>query len=302
MRTAICTKYGSPDFVIIENRQKPTPKNNEILIRIHASTVSSGDCRVRGANTPSYYKPMIWLIFGIGKPRKSILGTELSGQIETVGKNVTKFKQGDSVFAMTGMKMGAHAEYITLSENGKIAQKPNNISYEHAAAIAFGGTTALHFFRKGNLQKNHKILIYGASGAVGTSAVQIAKHFGAEVTGVCSKTNMGLVKSLGADYVIDYASENFRNKNVRYDVIFDAVGKITKSSCKNVLAAGGKYVSVNKGFASERIEDMQLLGELVQTGKLVPVIDKLYTLEQIVDAYNYADTGHKRGNIVIKIL
>jgi NADPH:quinone reductase-like Zn-dependent oxidoreductase len=285
----------------IEERPKPIPKDDEILIRVYATTVASGDCRVRGLNIPVLYRPMMMLLYGAGKPKQPILGTELSGQVEAVGKNVTAHKVGDSVFAMTGMKMGAHAEYITLSEKGKVVSKPGNISYEQAAAITFGGTTSLHFFRKANLQKGQKILIYGASGAVGTSAVQLAKYMGAEVVGVCSGANLELVKNLGADKVINYTIEDFRVKSERYDVIFDAVGKITKASCKNVFAKNGKYITVSGSPASERIEDLRLLGELTNNGKYMPVIDRTYPLEQIVDAYVYVDTGRKKGSVVITI-
>jgi NADPH:quinone reductase-like Zn-dependent oxidoreductase len=301
MKAAICTKYGSPDVVKVQEKLKPIPKDNEILIRVHATTVTSGDCRVRGFNIPAVYKPMMMLIYGFGKPKQPIFGTELSGQIEAVGKNVIAYKVGDSVFAMTGMKMGAHAEYIALPEKGKVVHNPNNANYEQAAAISFGGTTSLHFFRKGNLQKGQKVLIYGASGSVGTSAVQLAKYFGAEVTGVCSGTNVELVKNLGADKVIDYTSTDFRTHTERYDVIFDAVGKITKASCKNVLTKNGRYITVNGSPASERIEDLRLLGELTQSGKYMPVIDRTYPLEQIADAYTYVDTGRKKGSVVITI-
>ncbi|MCL1852925.1 MAG: NAD(P)-dependent alcohol dehydrogenase [Peptococcaceae bacterium] len=299
MKAAICTKYGPPEVVRIEERRKPTPKNNEVLIRVHATTVASGDCRVRIANVPSLYKPVFPLIYGFGRPRQPIFGTELSGQIEAVGQNVTAFKVGDLVFAMTGLKMGAHAEYVTLAEKDKIVLKPDNISYEQAAAIAFGGTTALHFFRKTNLRQDQKILIYGASGAVGTSAVQIAKHFGAKVTGVCSGANMELVKSLGAVRVIDYTTEDFRKTGEKYDVIFDAVGKITKTSCKNTLAKNGTCITVNGNPASVRVEDLRLLGELMQNGQFTPVIDRIYPLEKIADAYAYVETGRKKGNVVI---
>ncbi len=299
MKAAICTAYGPPDVVKIEDRPIPVPKDDEVLIHVHAATVSSGDCRVRGLNIPALYKPIMALIYGVGKPRQAILGTELSGQVESVGKDVTTYRVGDSVFAMTGMKMGAHAEYIVLPENGKLMPKPNNISYEQAAAIAFGGTSALHFFRKADLKKGQRILIYGASGAVGTSAVQLAKHLGAEVTGVCSQRNLELVKSLGAAHVIDYTTKDFRSEGQQYDVIFDAVGKITKASCKHVLATNGKYITVSGGPASERLEDLQLLGDLADSGNYIPVIDKIYPLAQIVDAYTYVETGRKRGSVVI---
>jgi len=301
MRAAICTKYGPPNVVKIEEWPKSIPKDNEILVRVHASTVASGDCRVRGANVPALYKPMLPLIYGFGRPRQPILGAELSGQIEAIGKNVTAYKNGESIFAMIGFKMGAHAEYVTLPENGKIAIKPEEISYEQAASLSFGGTTALHFFRKGNLEKGQKILIYGASGAVGTSAVQLAKYFDTEVTGVCSGSNAELVKSIGADFVIDYTLEDFRNNGKKYDIIFDAVGKITKPSCREVLSAGGRYITVNGAPAKILTEDMILLGKLAQSGKFKPVIDRTYPLEQITDAYAYVETGRKKGSVVITI-
>jgi len=200
---------------------------------------------------------------------------------------------------MTGVKMGAHAQYVTLPEKGNIVLKPRNISHEQAASLSFGGTTALHFFRKGNLQKGHKILIYGASGAVGTSAVQLAKYFGSDVTGVCSGANVELIRSIGADQVIDYTAEDFRTQSTQYEIIFDAVGKITKSSCRNMLARDGKFVTVAGGPASVRIEDIRLLAELAQNGTLTPVIDKTYSLEQIVEAYAHVETGHKKGSVVI---
>ena len=297
MKAAVCKRYGPPEMVKIEQRPKPVPRDNEILIRIHATTVSSGDCRVRSANVPA----LSMLVLGIGKPRKSVLGTELSGQVEAVGKKVTTLKEGDAVFAMTGMKFGAHAEYVALPEDGPLAPKPDNLSHEQAAALSFGGTSALHFLRKAKLQQGQKILIYGASGSVGTSAVQLAKHFGAEVTGVCSDDNAELVKSLGADFIIDYAAEDFRTQDKQYDVIFDAVGKISKSSCKHNLSPNGKFVTVESGMATERAEDLYFLGQLVRSGTFKPIIDKTFPLEQIVDAHAYVDIGHKKGNVVIRV-
>jgi len=301
MKAAVCTRYGPPEVVKIEERPKPIPKDNEILIRVYTTTVSSGDIRIRSANVPALYKPMMLLLYGINKPRKPVLGTELSGRVAAVGKNVTAFKEGDAVFAMTGMNFGAHTEYVVLPEDGNIAPKPENINYEQAAAISFGGISALHFLRKGQVQQGKKILIYGASGSVGTSAVQLAKHFGAHVTGVCSDDNAQLVKSLGADCTIDYAVEDFRTHGTRYDMIFDAVGKISKSSCKNNLTPNGKFVTVETGVARESAEDMRFLGQLVQSDKFKPIIDRTYALEHIVDAHAYVDIGHKRGNVVIRV-
>jgi len=302
IKVAACTQYGPPENVKIEQRPKPIPKDNEILVRVHAATVSSGDCRVRSANVPPLYKPMLMLAVGFKKPRQPVLGAELSGQVEAVGKNVKKFREGEAVFSMLGMKMGAHAEYVVLPENGKIVPKPQNLSYVQAAAMCFGGTSALHFLRKGNVQKGKKLLVYGASGSVGTSAVQLGKHFGAEVTGVCSGENAKLVQSLGADHVLDYSVEDFRQQSRQYDIVFDAVGKLSKSSCKNTLSPGGTFVTVNGPMASVRLEDLQLLKQLAEDGQFMPVIDRTYPLEHIVDAYAYVDIGHKKGNVVITLL
>lgn len=299
MKAIICTKYGSPNVLQIKEIEKPKPKDNEILVKVHAATVASGDCRVRGFDSPLLYWIPMRMMLGFRKPRKAILGTELSGEIEEVGERVTKFQKGDQVFAFTGMNLGAHAEYICLAEDGMLAIKPENITYEEAAAISFGGTSALHFLRKGKIQSGQKVLIYGASGSVGTAAVQLAKYFGAGVTAVCSTANVELVKSLGADQVFDYRKEDFTEKAERYDLIFDAVGKQSKSNCKKVLASSGKYVSVNSGIAKERVEDILFLKQLVEKGDIKPVIDRCYLMEQIVEAHEYVEKGHKKGNVVI---
>jgi NADPH:quinone reductase-like Zn-dependent oxidoreductase len=296
MKAAICTKYGTADVIQLQEVKTPSIKDDQVLIKVYATTVTSGDCVIRASKML-----FMRLLFGLSKPRRHILGSELAGTIEAVGKNVKTFKAGDEIFAYTGMKVGAHAEYIALPENGVLAAKPKNMTFAEAASIAFGGTTALRFLRKGNIQQGQKVLIYGASGAVGTSAIQLAKHFGATVTAVCSSRNLELVKSLGADHVIDYTKENFTQTEARYDLIFDAVGKSSKSNGIIALAPNGKFISVAGGLAKENLEDLILLKELAESGVIQSVIDTCYPFEQISEAHRYVDNGHKKGNVVITI-
>ena len=295
MLAAICTRYGLPDVIKLKEIEQPKIKDNEVLVKVHATTVSSGDCVIR--DCPGYAR----IIFGLSRPRKPILGTELSGEVVAVGQNVTQYKTGDQVFALTGMKLGAHAEYISLPEKGIFTLKPENASYIEAAAIAFGGTSALHFLRKGKIKSGKKVLIYGASGAVGTYAVQLARYFGAEVTAVCSTNNIDLVHFLGAHHAIDYVKEDLTRAQTAYDLVFDAVGKNKQLNVKKILAKNGIYISVTKGFAREKVEDLIFLKELYEAGEIKAVVDRVYPFNQIVNAYEYVEIGHKRGNVVLNL-
>jgi len=309
MKAVVCTKYGPPEVLRLQEVEKPAPKNNEVLIKIYATAVTASDCMIRGLNL-SIWRPMgliAGLLLGFNKPRNSILGGVLAGDVEFAGKGVKQFKAGDQVFAFTTKsafqpRFGAYAEYTCLPEDSLLALKPSNVGYEEAAAIPYGGILALHFLRKGNIQRGQRVLIYGASGAIGTIAVQLARFFGATVTAVCSTTNVKLVKSLGADTVIDYTKEDFTTKGERYDFIFNAVGKRkAQLQCENALASNGKHITVDDGIPKPQLGDLIFLKELVEAGKIKPVIDRSYPLEQIAEAHRYVEKGHKRGNVVITV-
>jgi NADPH:quinone reductase-like Zn-dependent oxidoreductase len=306
MKAIVYTEYGPPDVLHLMKVEKPVPKSSEVLIKVYATAVHSGDCRMRSLDlvgVPFSQRILARLVLGATKPRKPILGLWLSGEIETAGKNVKRFRVGDKVYARTpDLQFGAYAQYTCLPEKSIMALKPTNVTYEEAVAVPFGGLTALYFLRKGEIRSGHKVLIYGASGAVGTSAVQLAKYYGAEATGVCSTSNLELVRSLGAERAVDYTQEDFTKGNGLFDIIFDAVGKISYSKSKGALEPEGKYVSVvASGHAKMESEDLVLLTRLVETGKLKPVIDRCYPLEQMAEAHRYVDQGHKKGNVVITV-
>ena len=307
MKAIVYTEYGPPDVLQLKEVENPRPQNNEVLVKVKATTVTTGVLWARRGMHPDskIFTLAIRMMFGVRKPKKTILGYEFSGEVESIGKEVQRFHEGDQVFGTTtGLMNGAYAEYVCIPEEwkqGVIAKNPANMSYEEAAAVPIGGMTALFLLEKANIQKGQKALIYGASGSVGTYAVQIAKHhFGAEVTGVCSTSSLELVSSLGADQVIDYTQEDFTQSGEIYDVVFDAVGKISSSRGKNALKRNGTYLSV-KSPTSEKTENLLLLKEFVESGKIRAVIDRCYPLEQIAEAHRYVEKGHKKGNVVITV-
>lgn len=318
MKAIVYENYGPPEVVQVRDLPKPVPRPGEVLIRIHATSVTVGDYRTRSLELPPGFGPMGRLMFGLFRPKQPVLGMELAGVIEAVGDGVTLFKTGDEVFGTAGFALGAHAEYRCLPQDAALALKPKNLGFLEAAALPFGGETALHFLRKANLQRGETILINGASGNVGTMMVQLARHFGAEVTGVCSAGNAELVRSVGADHIIDYAKTDFATTGQHYDVIADCVDNVPYARAKGALTANGRLVQVVSslgelfmasfrggkvigGGFKETAEDMRILADLAANGHLKPVIDRTFPLDQAVEAHRYVDTGRKRGSVMLEV-
>jgi len=309
MKAVICKKYGEPEVLKLEDIPKPKPKDNEVCVKIHATAVTNSDIFIRGSKLPFPIIIPFRLMIGITRPRKSIIGLVFSGEVESIGKSIKRFKPGDIVFGLTGFNLGAYAEYMCMKETdskrGCISIKPKNISHEEATMAAYGGLLAFQYIEKGNIEKNQKVLIYGASGTTGTIAIQIAKHLGAEVTGVCSTSNLEMVKNLGADFVIDYTKQDSISDGEYFDFVLDAVGKMKTSklkiACKNALSPNGKYVSIDNGDLKLDSQRLNKIKEFVESGYIKPLLDKTYLLEEIVEAHRFVEKGHKKGGVAITV-
>lgn len=309
MKAVICPKYGPPEVLKIVEVRKPAPKDDEVLIEIYSSAVTASDIYIRGSKLPLHVWIPMRIMLGLTKPRRSVIGLVYAGKVESVGKNIKRFRAGDEVYGLTGFSLGTYAEYICLKEvdsmHGTIAIKPQSITFEEATVAAYGGLLAFQSLEKGGLNPGQNILIYGASGTTGTIAVQYAKSIGAKVTGVCSSSNIELVKSLGADVVIDYTKENRLPEGVSFDLILDAVGKskssALKKACKKALSQNGKYVSIDDGSLVQDSNRLARIKDFIDKGNIKPFIDRVYPFEEIVEAHRYVEKGHKRGGVVIKI-
>jgi len=314
MKAIVCTKYGPPDVLQLKEVEDPTPKKNEIRIKIHATTATSSDCLLRGFDIPMWQPMglMMRIAIGFRKPRNPILGMVAAGEVDSVGSDVTRFKVDEQVVAYTVLsptktRLGTYAQYICIPEDWIVLPKPSNLTFEEAAAIPYPGELAMFFLKKGDIQRRKNVLIVGASGSIGTTALQIAKYYGAKVTGVCSTANLELVRSLGAEAVIDYTKEDYSKRDERYDLILEAVPeqvadrKSLKSQAKNALTTDGKYISIDSGIAKVSYDDLAFLLDLTKSGEFKPVIDRIYPLEQMVEAHRYVETGHKKGNVVITV-
>ncbi len=304
MKAAICTAYGPPEVLKVLEVPKPEPAAGELLVKVMASSVNSGDARIRGLRAPGLLKWVMRILFGFTKPRQPILGLMFSGVVVQAGKKAVHFKPGDEIFGSCGSKMGAHAQFAVVKDGGVLAKKPENASFEEAAALVFGGMTALYFLKKAGIQalQEPRVLIYGATGSVGTAAIEIAKYHGAQVTSVCSERGVDLAKSLGSDNIVLYTREDFRLLDEKFDIVFDAVGKTVKKDSTRILKKGGKYLSVGgMDVASEKAEQLRFLKTLFEEGKIKANIDKVYGLEDIVEAHRYVDSERKKGNVILKI-
>jgi NADPH:quinone reductase-like Zn-dependent oxidoreductase len=321
VKAIVCRKYGPPDVLELSEVEKPTPKDNEVLVRVHAASVAMGDCELRGLNVPFEWKLLLRMGFGITAPRRKILGQELAGEIESTGRDVTRFRKGDQVFALTGLHLGAYAEYDCLKETAILATKPANMSYEEAAVVPAGGLHAINFLRRANIQPGQEVLIRGGGGSIGTVAVQLAKSYSAIVTGVDRTSKLDMIRSIGADHVIDYTKEDFTKNGKTYDVVFDTLGRSSFSALMRSVKADGYLLLGNPGLSqlfrgirrsksgrkvvrwtgSYPVQDLVDLRELIEAGKLRSVIDRRYPLEQTAEAHRYVDTGEKQGNVVITV-